>query len=367
MNEALAILLGILVWVWWLYRLGVSMANALFPLKLGEAQQKVVLPSISVLVPIRNEMGRLPALIDNLSQLKAPVLEILIFDDASDDGSTDFLREASNKDLKLQCFSSDVLPEGWLGKNHACWQLASRAKGDWLLFLDADVRLFPSLPAHALEYALRERLDLLSIFPEQKHGSWGEALWVPLVNHVLLSVLYLPWVKNCRFSSMAAANGQFMLFNKEAYFQSGGHAKVAEKLPEDILLARQLKKTGGRAGVLPPQAALTCRMYAGGLEAFLGLMRNVVPALGGSRTALAIIFSYTAGILALCFFTPAWMRWGLLLPFMSRIFVLFAAERRPWRQLILVLPQLLIWQAFWPAAVIAYQTKLLRWKDRPVN
>lgn len=365
--ETLGLLLGGSWCLWWLYRLGVSLANALRPLKLPQAVLPGYLSSISVLVPVRNEMHQLPELLENLARLQTSVVEILIFDDASSDGSSAVLKQAQSQWPFLKVYDSPILPKNWLGKNHACWQLAQRAQGDWLLFIDADVRLSPKIPTQALGYAMEHRLDLLSIFPQQHHGSWGEALWVPLLNQVLLSGLYLPWVTQSQFSTVAAANGQFMLINKEAYFQLGGHLAVANHLPEDILLARKCKASGRRIGVLPPQKGLSCGMYRSGWLSFKGLMRNVVPALGGSASAIAWMAANLLSMLALLVFAPQWMWWGLLLPLASRIFVLLAAEKRPLRQLVLALPQLLCWPFLWMAALIAHQTNQISWKDRPVN
>lgn len=350
-----------------LYRLFVAAANALHRERLVAVHDGSELPTISVLVPLRNEAHQLPDLLANLKDLGAAVIEVLLYDDASTDQTAAVLAEAQASYPMLQFFRGADLPLGWLGKNHACWQLAQQSQGRWLLFIDADVRLKAHLPSRALQHALTNKLHMLSLFPQQKHDSWGEALWVPLMHQVLLSYLYLPWVQRSNFSSVAAANGQFLLFERDFYFQLGGHAAVANQLPEDVWLARKSKAAGGKVSVLLADEAVQCSMYAHGWAAMRGLWRNVVPAIGKPVYLWIWLFWQLVSLGALLFFAPAWMLWGLLLPVLSRIFVLLAAEKKPGQQLVLLLPQLLLWPVWYLVAAIAYQTKQIRWKDRPVH
>lgn len=359
--------LAILWCLFWLYRLLVSAANFWHREHLGALNDSKDLPSISVLVPVRNEAQQLQDLLANLNHLGAPVCEVLLYDDASTDQTATVLAEVQASYPMLRFFRGGDLPLGWLGKNHACWQLAQHAQGRWLLFVDADVRLEAHLPARALQHALTKKLQVLSLFPQQNHGSWGEALWVPLMHQVLLSYLYLPWVERSSFTAVAAANGQFLLFERDFYFQLGGHAAVASQLPEDVWLARKSKAAGGKVSVLLADDGLQCSMYAHGWAAMRGLWRNVVPAIGKSVYLWVWLFWQLVSLGALLFFAPAWLLWGLLLPVLSRIFVLLAAEKKLGQQWVLLLPQLLLWPVWWLAAAIAYQTKQIRWKDRPVH
>lgn len=361
---------GCLAAIWCLfemYRLLVAAANAFHREGLAELDSSSHLPTLSVLVPVRNEAHQLESLLANLASLGAPVVEVLLYDDASTDTTATLLVEAQKQHQLVHFFQGTVLPEGWYGKNYACWQLAQQARGQWLLFLDADVRLETSLPARALAHAISHKLQLLSLFPQQKHGSWGEALWVPMINQVLLGNLFLPWVKQKNFASVAAANGQFLLFERDFYFKIGGHTAVARQLPEDLWLARKSKSAGGKVAVLMAGPALQCRMYTSGKSAVQGLWRNVVPALGPAVFMWIWLLWQAVSLIALLFFAPSWMLWGLLLPVMSRIFVLSVAETKINQQLVLLLPQLLLWPLWCLAAVIAHQTQQIRWKDRPVH
>lgn len=366
----IALVGGVLAAVWCLmglYRLLVAVGNAWHRKRLVADCDSSQLPTVSVLVPVRNEAPQLEDLLANLGRLKEPVIEVLLYDDDSTDHTTAILSEAQARYPLVKVLRGAALPAGWLGKNHACWQLAKVAKGQWLLFMDADVRLEATLPARALGHVLAEKLQVLSLFPQQNHGSWGEALWVPLMHQALLCHLYLPWVQRSRFASVAAANGQFLLFQRDFYLRIEGHAAVANQLPEDLLLARNSKAAGGKVAVLMADADLQCRMYTDGSAALQGLWRNVVPGLGKPVYLCLWLFWQVVALYALLFFAPAWMLWGLLLPVLSRIFVLLAAEKKLGQQMVLLLPQLLLWPAWYLAAAIAHQTKQIRWKDRPVH
>src|SRR5690606_28081384 len=134
------------------------------------------------------------------------------------------------------------LPKGWLGKNNACHNLAQHAKGKYLLFLDADVRVGDSIIKNTVSFTKKHKLGLLSIFPMQIMETLGEQSTVPNMNYILLSLLPLLLVRNTNFSSLAAANGQFMHFHAEIYPQTLPHQRMKNSKVEDIKIARFYKK-----------------------------------------------------------------------------------------------------------------------------
>jgi glycosyltransferase involved in cell wall biosynthesis len=98
---------------------------------------------VSVLIPARNEASGIAISLEYLLKSDHPNFEILILDDHSDDGTADIVSEFARKDNRVRLLRSKPLPEGWNGKQHACWQLAQLANQRWLLFLDADVHVSP--------------------------------------------------------------------------------------------------------------------------------------------------------------------------------------------------------------------------------
>lgn len=258
---------------------------------------------VSVLVPARDEERNLKACLDGLRAQAGVTLEIRILDDDSRDRTAEIAREAAAQDPRITLLAGKALPEGWKGKNHACWQLAEEASGDWLLFVDADVRLAPGAVAAALAMAEVRKADLLSVFPEQDCRTLGEKLFVPMLGFVLLTFLPFRLLKRPD-PSLAAANGQFMLFRKEAYLAIGGHAAVKAEIVEDIVLARQIKRHGKRLVLADGTGSVSCRMYRSFGEIWQGFSKNLYPAFGGK----ALPFAFSMALIALLFLAP----WALL-------------------------------------------------------
>ncbi len=146
-------------------------------------------PLVSILIPARNEENNIGRLLDDLQELKYNNFEILVYDDDSTDQTRSVIMDKSLLDKRIRYIQGKVLLPGWLGKNHACHQLAKAAKGDYLLFLDADVSVIPRLFTDSIAFMEKQDLDLLSLFPVQKMKTLGEWLTVPLMNRILLGNL----------------------------------------------------------------------------------------------------------------------------------------------------------------------------------
>jgi cellulose synthase/poly-beta-1,6-N-acetylglucosamine synthase-like glycosyltransferase len=161
-------------------------------------------PSVSLLIPARNEAAVIGQTIRNLLAQTYPRFEVILLDDDSDDDTVSMVRAAGQDDPHLKILTGARLPSGWLGKNWACHQLAQAARGEWLIFTDADVRWTPpALVALAAEME-RSQADLLAVWPTQQTITWGERLVVPLMALAVLGYLPLPLVHHTRRSSLAA-------------------------------------------------------------------------------------------------------------------------------------------------------------------
>jgi glycosyltransferase involved in cell wall biosynthesis len=287
------------------------------------------LPLLSVLIPARNEARSLPVLLDDLRKTSYTNVEIIVCDDHSSDTTPDVLQSYARKMDNLSYFKSEPLPEGWLGKNFACHQLALRAKGDYLLFLDADVRIAPGTPSKAISYIQKSGRTLVSVFPTQLMYSFGELSTVPIMNWVLLSLLPLPLVRHTRNPSLSAANGQFMLFDAFNYRQNNWHRQVKGESTEDITLSRLIKKSGARVATLTGGADVFCRMYESYGEAIGGFSRNVHQYFGNSRLIMLIFF-----LTILFGWLPVWFYWGwtgikwfLMLVIANRVFIAMLSKQ----------------------------------------
>jgi len=270
-------------------------------------------PRISVLIPARNEEQRIRPCLGTLVNSNYPDFEILVLDDHSSDGTAEIVRQRSKGDSRVRLIRGKDLPAGWTGKAWACHQLAQEAKGEFLVFVDADTRFSDITLAQAVNLAVRERADLLSLWPYLEAKSWSERLVIPFVHFFIL--LYLPHWMGGRSPSLGAANGQFLLFRRTSYQTIGGHGAVAGHLVEDIALGRKMRSAGfrvlNRDGTNPGHhiALVRCRMYDNFCDLWDGFTKNLYPAFDG-RIFAFICFQLFQGVVFLGPF--------LLLPFFPR-------------------------------------------------
>jgi glycosyltransferase involved in cell wall biosynthesis len=196
-------------------------------------------PAVSVIVPARNEQACLGACLESLVRQTGVPFEILVVDDHS----TDRTREIAHSFPGVRVMEAGPLPEGWTGKNNAVTAGAREARGQWLLFTDADtVHLSGSL-ARALAEAQARRVDLLSYSPQQIVESFWEKAVMPVIFAELASA-YRPAEVSDPKSSAAAANGQYLLIKRATYDAIAGHAAIASSLLEDVALAQAVKRSG---------------------------------------------------------------------------------------------------------------------------
>lgn len=246
-------------------------------------------PFVSILIPARNEEKALPGLIGDLEKLDYPRFEVIVYDDCSEDGTPEVLEKASENHAWFNYVSGDVLPQGWLGKNYACHYLAGMAKGDYFLFLDADVIVKPGLLRDSVSAMNHARVKLLSVFPQQVLRSAGEWLTVPIMNQILVSILPLVMVKKSPWKDFAAANGQFMLFDAQNYLLHRYHEKFRGDPVEDIRIMREMKRLGYRVETLLSSGQISCRMYHSYGQAINGFTKNVIEFFGG-RLPLILLY-----------------------------------------------------------------------------
>ena len=231
-------------------------------------------PFISILIPARNEDDTIAGLLHSIGQQSYSNYELFVLDDQSEDNTLGVVEEEAFKNPKITLLRGKPLPEGWLGKNWACFQLAQHARGDMLLFLDADVRLSINAVEAALYHMQKKNVVMLSCFPTQKIDTIGEWAVVPLMNWLVLSFLPLRAVTRFHHKSLTAANGQFILCEKQAYNDIGGHRAVFDQVVEDMEIARLLKKKRHRIMTVLGNDAVMCYMYQGFVESLKGFSKN---------------------------------------------------------------------------------------------
>jgi glycosyltransferase involved in cell wall biosynthesis len=257
---------------------------------------------ISVLIPARNEETNISSLLSDLQKFKNENVEIIVFDDESTDNTVKVVQDFAKQDKRIVLIESEGLPEGWLGKNHACYQLAQKARGKYLLFLDADVRIEDNIITDAVYYLKRFNLKLLSVFPTQIQETFGEKISVPVMNYILLTLLPLVFVRISPFKSHAAANGQFMLFDAETYKKTQPHLLFKNSAVEDIKIARYFKKIKLKIACITGEKRIKCRMYKNYNEAVKGFSKNVFMFFGNLPILAFLFWAFSA-----FGFIPVWL------------------------------------------------------------
>ena len=196
---------------------------------------------LSVIVPARNEADVLRPCLESLLAQSEPGFalaedwELLLVDD----GSTDATRSIALDLAHVTVLDPEPLKPGWTGKANAVWTAARKSQGEWLLFTDADTIHTPGNLQRALHEAQHAQVAMLSYSPRQVvTGFWQRAL-MPLIFSEL-ALAYPPEKVSDPSSRVAAANGQFLMVQRPAYFQVGGHSAVAGSLLEDVDLALEL-------------------------------------------------------------------------------------------------------------------------------
>jgi hypothetical protein len=255
---------------------------------------------VSVLVPARNEAARIGPCAKALRGQRGVALELLVLDDGSTDGTADRVRTVAGGDPQVRILEGKPLPPGWLGKPHACAQLAEAARGEVLVFVDADVEVAPEGIAATVALLDEAGLDLVCPYPRQRVDTLGERLVQPLLQWSWLSFLPLRLAERLPFPSLCAANGQLLACRVDAYWKAGGHEAVRDQVIEDIELGRAFKRAGLRVAIADGTNVATCRMYAGWEELRDGYTKSLWAAFGSPRGA-----ALTVGLLGWLYIVPA--------------------------------------------------------------
>jgi chlorobactene glucosyltransferase len=243
----------------------------------GTGVRKNPLPPLSVVVPARNEAGNIERCVDGLVAQDYPGwLQLIVVDDGSTDGTADIARLHGAGRDRFRVIPAGELPDGWVGKSHACLQGVRQADGDWLCFLDADTRPRSRLLRTAVALAEEQGLDMLSLEPEQELGSFWERVILPAGMFMMaFFIIDLKAVNDPRRQE-AAANGQFILIRRKAYETIGGHAAVRDEISEDLALVRRAKAAHCSTLLMGTRNLLGVRMYHNLGEIWEGLSKNAV-------------------------------------------------------------------------------------------
>ena len=250
-------------------------------------------PLISILVPARNEESCIKECIESLCQIEYPHIEIIVLDDNSTDATGQILHDLQSiYPHKLTIIKGTPLPNNWVGKPYACFQLAKKAKGDYLLFTDADTKHHPKSLDATIQHAIEPSYDVLSIIPKQSVVHFWEQVTVPFIHLLYMSYMPNDLLYKTKHSIFTAANGQALLFKTSFYHAIGGHEAVFNSIAEDIDLGIITKRHNGKLGMISAGNLISCRMYKNRKEVFEGFSKNAFATLRFDTGMLLVFISH---------------------------------------------------------------------------
>jgi len=343
-----------------------ALLNFVFPQKIKETPPlNNVL--ISLLIPARNEEKNIKSLLDNLLKLPTQNIEIIVYDDQSTDDTAKIAESISHKNPNIKLLKAVNKADGWLGKAHACHHLAKHAKGQYLIFIDADVRLYGAIIEEAVAYAARYRLGLLSIFPIQIQKTLGERVAVPVMHYILLTLLPLIFVRRSPFRAHSAANGQFMCFNAGLYHKIQPHKLFKNSLAEDIAIASYLKKHKHKVACITGEEKVKCRMYHGYKEALYGFTKNIFMFFGNKPWLSFLFWGFAAlGIVPMLFLSNIFLAWYVAIVISTLTLVSLSSRQNVLCNIFLFPLRLFFLLQLMIKAVIINKRKNYLWKGRSV-
>lgn len=300
--------------------------------------------SVAVIVPARDEAENIGPCVRALLAMDHRDLRVVVLDDGSSDGTADALAELAEREPRLVVLHSaeSELPPGWLGKPWACQRAAAWVLGDvgdtpadprlggepptaapdWLLFVDADVRVHPHALSAVLGHARRNGLGLVSGFGTLVMGSFWEKVLQPAVAGLIIAGNDLDRVNDpSRRGARPLANGQFLLFRRDAYLAVGGHRAVAANVIDDVGLAMAVTAQGFGYHLLFLRSLFACRMYDSLGALWNGWSKNLYAGLGSRPLNLVLLIGllctgtllpYATLLAGMMGAGAEWLVWGVV-------------------------------------------------------
>lgn len=273
-------------------------------------------PSLSVLIPARNEEKNIRATLEAVLATADCDFEVIILDDHSTDRTAEMVNGFARRDQRVRLERAPALPVGWCGKQHACHVLAKLASHPLLVFIDADVRLAPDALKRMAGFMEEKNVALASGVPRQELGTFSDWLLIPLIHFILLGFLPMRLMRRLPLPALSAGCGQLFIARRDAYEQCGGHAMLRDSLHDGLKLPRAFRRAGFQTGLFDATDLAACRMYGSNLETWRGLGKNAVEGLAAPGTIIPMTVLLLGGQVlpfALLAFTPKLSSTGFMI------------------------------------------------------
>jgi glycosyltransferase involved in cell wall biosynthesis len=269
------------------------------------------LPSISILIPARNEAAGIARAVTHALATRDMDFEVVVMDDNSSDATASIVLALAEQNSRVRLERAPLLPPGWNGKQHACWSLAHAARHPLLCFVDADVTLAPDCIARMAQFLVDTDSAMVSGFPRQITVTFLEWLLLPLIHFVLLGFLPVSRMRAGTDPALAAGCGQFLLCTREAYFATEGHSQIKQTMHDGLLLPRLFRANGFRTDLADITHLADCRMYSTAAQVWNGLAKNATEGIAAPARIVPVSLILLLGQV-LPFILLAWALCGLV-------------------------------------------------------
>jgi len=306
----------------WVVAVAVTIVNLLDTRRLSATTPPSRFPMVSVVIPARNEAAAIKETIRRLLCQTYPHLEVIVVDDRSNDGTGELARHAADADARLLVVDGEELPNDWLGKPWAMEQGARRARGELILFVDADVSYEPDAIMAMVAFREQMNADLVSFLPHLEMKGFWEQVLMPQLACFVFRFMPIFLSNRSRTPWLAFGGGVGNLMGREIYEANGRHGPVRRAIIDDVGLAQLVRKRGGITRVGRAEHLVSVHMYRGGEDIVAGFTKNAFAVVGSYRWAFVMIAAqlslhvgpYIVGVIGVVQFlaTGAMTSWGSL-------------------------------------------------------
>jgi glycosyltransferase involved in cell wall biosynthesis len=316
-------------------------------------------PTLTIIIPARNEEVNLQRLLPSLLAQDYPSFDVLVYDDGSEDGTSDVVGRLG--DGRVRLLRGEGPPPGWVGKVHALAEASAHANGDLLAFLDADAELLrpDALSRLVARFTALPGEAVLSGLP---HLLGGGTLLVSAIPYIFLSALPLPLVPRLRLPLLSAMNGQFWMIARRTYARLRPHHEYPDEVMEDVVIGRYLTRQGVMVWMEDLQDDLAVHMYRDLPDAWRGLRKNFYLGMGGTPLTAVPLFA----LYVLAAFAPLLLSPWFLLSYFPLKGLTDRVARQPLRATLLAPLTFVLIGALAVDSAVSHWTGTAKWKGRVV-